>query len=74
MKENTETISQITFSHFPSDNIKVHQTGLLFNSLKKRMLSFKSQLLSGVVSLGIGTVFLISVYLFFSQLAEHGWQ
>lgn len=74
MKENTESISQIIFTHFPSGNIKENQTDLLFNSLKKRVLSFKSQLLSGVVTLGIGTVFLISVYLFFNQLAEYGWQ
>ena len=74
MKENTESISQIIFTHFPSGNIKEHHTDLLFNSLKKRALSFKGQLLSGIITLGIGTVFLISVYLFFSQLAEYGWQ
>ena len=74
MKQNTETISESIFTHFPSGNIKGNQTGLLFNTLKKRALSFKSQLLNGIVTLGIGTVFLISVYLFFNQLAEHGWQ
>ena len=74
MKENTESISQIIFTHFPSGNIKANQTALFFNSLKKRALSFKGQLLSGIITLGIGTVFLVSVYLFFSQLAEYGWQ
>ena len=74
MKQNTETISESIFTHFPSSNIKGNQLSLLFNILKKRALSFKSQLLSGIVTLGIGTVFLISVYLFFNQLAEHGWQ
>lgn len=74
MKENTETISQIIFTHFPTGSIKENHTRLLFNSLKKQALSFKSQLLSGVVTLGIGTVFLISVYFFLNQLAEYGWQ
>lgn len=74
MKQTTETISQIIFTHFPSGNIKENQTALLFNSLKKRALSFKGQLLSIFLTLGIGTVFLISIYLFFSQLAEYGWQ
>lgn len=74
MKENTETISEIIFTHFPSGHARGNQTSLLFKSLKKRALSVKSQLLSGVASLGIGTVFLIAVYLFFTQLAEYGWQ
>jgi hypothetical protein len=74
MKENTETISEIIFTHFPSGHTRGNQTSLLFKALKKRALSFKRQLLSGAASLGIGTVFLVAFYLFFSQLAEYGWQ
>jgi hypothetical protein len=76
MKENTETISEIIFTHFPSAHTKSKRnlTSLLFSTLKKRILVFKNQLIEGVASLGIGIIFLFSVYLFFSQLAEHGWQ
>ncbi len=74
MKENTEIISEIIFTHLPSGHTKGNQTRLLYNVLKKQALSFKRQLLSGVVSLGIGTIFLVAVYLFFIQLAEYGWQ
>ena len=82
MKQNTETISEITFTHFPSSNTRSYtknhsgenQTSLLLSILKKQALSFKHQLLSGAATLGIGTVLLITVYLFFTQLAEYGWQ
>jgi hypothetical protein len=80
MKENTETISEIIFTHFPSAHAKSKRnlnkklTSLLFSTLKKRILVFKNQLIEGVASLGIGIIFLFAVYLFFSQLAEHGWQ
>lgn len=78
MKENTETISEIIFTHFPSAhtkrNLNRNLTSLLFSTLKKRILLFKNQLVEGVASLGIGIVFLFAVYLFFTQLAEHGWQ
>jgi hypothetical protein len=74
MKEHTETISESIFNHFPSSNYRGNQLNLLFNSLKKQVLSCKNQLLSGMATLGIGTVFLVAVYLFFTQLAEYGWQ
>lgn len=74
MKENTETISKIIFTHFPLDHTRGNQTSLLFNTLKQRALSFRGQLLSGVATLGIGTVLMVAVYLFFTQLAEYGWQ
>ncbi len=73
MKENTETINEIIFTHFPSGQTRGNQTSLLFKILRKHALFFKSQLLSGVATLGIGTVLLVAVYLFFTQLAEYGW-
>ncbi len=74
MKENTETISEIIFTHFPSDYSGRNLTGKLFKNLKKQTRVFKRHLLNGAASLGIGTVLLIGVYLFFIQLAEYGWQ
>jgi len=80
MKENTETISEIIFTHFPSThtkskrNLNRNLTSLLFSTLKKRILLFKNQLVEGMASLGVGIIFLFAVYLFFIQLAEHGWQ
>ncbi len=74
MKEYTDTINEVIFTHFPSVHTRGNRSNLLFKSLKRRILSFKSQLQNGVASLGIGTVLLIAVYLFFSQLAEYGWQ
>ena len=77
MKENTESISEIIFTHFPSSQTRSHsrgnQTRSFINTLKKHALSFKSQLQSGVATLGIGTVLLVTVYLFFTKLAEFGW-
>ncbi|MGB3211274.1 MAG: hypothetical protein WBB19_11260 [Desulforhopalus sp.] len=74
MKNNTETIDEIIFANFPSNPTKGKQTGLFYTSLRKRALSFKAQFFSGMATLGIGTVLLIAVYLFFIQLAEYGWQ
>jgi hypothetical protein len=74
MKNNTDTISEIIFTHCPSGYSKGNQTSLLFHTLKKRVLSFRDQLLSGIATLGIGTVLLVTAYLFFTQLAEYGWQ
>ncbi len=74
MKENTETISEIIFTHFPASHPRGNLTILLCNSLKKRILLFKEQLLGGAASVGIGILFLFAVYLFFTQLATYGWQ
>ena len=74
MKENTETISEIIFTHFPVDHARGSLTSQLCNCLKKRILLFKDQLLGGAASLGIGMIFLFAMYLFFAQLAMHGWQ
>jgi hypothetical protein len=74
MKNNTDTISEIIFTHCPAEHLRGNQTSLLFYTLKKRVLSLKGQLLSGVATLGIGSVLLITAYLFFTQLAEYGWQ
>ena len=78
MKENTESISEIIFTHFPSSQTrsytKGNQTSLFFNTVKKQALLFKGLLQNGVATLGIGTVLLLTVYLFFTQLAEYGWK
>ncbi len=73
MKENTDTINEVIFTHFPSVHTRRNRPNLLFKNLKRQVLSFKSQLQNGMASLGIGTVFLVAVYLFLSQLAEYGW-
>jgi hypothetical protein len=69
MKEQTQTINKIIFSHCPAS-----PTNPFINILKERLTSCKDQLQSGAASLGIGTVFLLAVYLFFTQLAAYGWQ
>jgi len=74
MKEHTDTISESIFNHFPSNHSRGNQANILFNTLKKMALSYRGQFLSGMAMLGIGTVFLAAVYLFFTQLAEYGWQ
>jgi hypothetical protein len=78
MKEHTESISDIIFTHFPSSQTRNHsrakQTNLFINFLKKQVLLWKNQLQNCVASLGIGVVLLITVYLFFIQLAEYGWK
>ena len=42
--------------------------------LKKICVQLKWEILSGLATLGIGLLFLLSIYLFFTQLAEYGWQ
>jgi hypothetical protein len=73
MKNNTNTINEIIFTHCPSGYPKEKLTSLIFHALKKRILSFRDQLLSGIATLGIGTVLLVTAYLFFTQLAKYGW-
>ena len=82
MKHNTESISDSIFTHFPSNNTISHtrsvnrgnQPTLINNIVKKRILAYRNQLQSGAATLGIGSSFLITVYLFLTQLAEYGWQ
>jgi hypothetical protein len=69
MKEQTQTIHKISFSYCSTS-----RTNPFISILKKRFTSCRNQLESGAASLGIGTVFLLAVYLFFTQLAAHGWQ
>lgn len=73
MKNNTDTINEIIFTHCPSGYPKEKLTNLLFQALKKRVRLFRDQLLSGIATVGIGTVLLVTAYLFFTQLAEYGW-
>ncbi len=74
MKQNTDTINEIIFTHCPSGYTKGNLRSQLFHALKKRVLSFRDQLLSGIATLGIGTILMVTAYLFFTQLAEYGWQ
>lgn len=69
MKEQTQTVNKIIFSNCPTS-----WTNPFFSILKKRLTSCRDQLQTGAASLGIGTVFLLAVYLFFTQLAAYGWQ
>jgi hypothetical protein len=43
------------------------------HAVKRAFVLFREELLSGLATVGIGTVFLLSIYLFFTQLAEYGW-
>jgi hypothetical protein len=74
MKDNTESISQNVFTHFPPVHENQNQTHLLFDTVKKCAIFLKGQILSGFVTLGIGTILFASIYLFFIQLAKYGWQ
>ncbi|GAB6190798.1 hypothetical protein [Desulfocastanea catecholica] len=69
MKEHTQTFNKTIFSHCPAS-----RTNPFITILKERLTSCKDQLQSGAASLAIGTVFLLAVYLFFTQLAAYGWQ
>jgi len=74
MKAHTQPINKIVFSHCPASHTREHQTNSLISMMKKRLTSCKDQLQSGAASLGIGTVFLLAAYLFFTQLAAYGWR
>lgn len=82
MKHHTETISELIFTHFPSSSTERYtgssshgqQTSRFINVVKKKILTYRDQLQNGLATIGIGTILLITVYLFFSQLAEYGWQ
>jgi len=74
MKESTESIRHSVFSHFPPDHENRNQVGIFFDLLKKHAFSLKDQILDGFITLGIGTILLVSIYLFLIQLAEYGWQ
>lgn len=78
MKENTESINQIIFTHFPSNQTESYTRRnlrcLIFSSLKKKAFLLREYWLNGAATLGIGTVLLATIYLFFIQLAEYGWK
>jgi hypothetical protein len=77
MKEHTHAINKIIFSHCPTNcprNYPTRRTNSFIGILKKRLTSCKDQLQNCAVSLIIGTVFLLAVYLFLTQLAAYGWQ
>jgi hypothetical protein len=74
MKENTEIISKVVYTHFPSGYTVGKRTKPFYYILKNKILSFRSQLIEGIASLGIGIFFMLAVFLFCTQLAEYGWQ
>lgn len=73
MKENTESINQNVFSHFPVIEANHSLAHCLFSILKKNTQFLKAHVLDSLITLGIGTIFLASMYLFMIQLAEYGW-
>jgi hypothetical protein len=74
MKETTEVISKAIYTHFPSGYTVEKLTKPFYYILKNRIFQFRSQLIEGVASLGIGIFFMLAVFLFCTQLAEYGWQ
>lgn len=80
MKNNTETINEGIFTCFPSNTSKNSTTSCsklgrhVVGVVKLKVLVYKNQLQSSIAALGIGTILLLSIYLFLSQLAEYGWQ
>jgi hypothetical protein len=74
MKENAESINHNIFNHFPATISNNDLTYQFFHRIKKHIRSIRSQILNGFVMMGIGTIFLFSIYLFLIQLAEYGWQ
>lgn len=73
MKENTETIGKVIYTHFPSGYTVGKLTKPFYYILKNRIYSVRSQLIEGIASLGIGIFFMLAVFLFCTQLAEYGW-
>lgn len=80
MKNNTETIAEGIFTCFPSGTPKNSPLScsklscLVVDLVKQKVLTYKNQLQNSLVALGIGTIFLLGIYLFLSQLAKYGWQ
>lgn len=74
MKENTEIIGKVIYTHFPSGVTVGKLAKPFYYILKNWLYSFRSQLIEGIASLGIGIFFMLAVFLFCTQLAEYGWQ
>lgn len=60
-------------SYFRSSLGNWNNNTLYLYRQKRRVVTAKDQLQSGVATLGIGSCLLIGCYLFLSQLALHGW-
>ncbi len=80
MKNNTETVNEGMFTCIPSGTGKsltssCSQLGrFVISAVKQKILIYKKLLHNSIAALGIGTILLLSIYLFLSQLAEYGWQ
>jgi hypothetical protein len=74
MKQNTEIVSKVIYTHFPSGYTLGKPTKPFCHALKHKIFSLRSQLIEGIASLGIGIFFMLAVFLFCTQLAEYGWQ
>lgn len=80
MRHHTEITSEIIFTRFPSNNTEKHarssarhKTNVLLSTIKKKILTYRNQLQNAIAVLGIGSIFLLGVFLFLTQLAEYGW-
>lgn len=74
MKDSTESINRNVFTYFPPIQTNHNLPCFFFANLKQKTQLFKAQILSSLTTLGIGSIFLLAIYLFLVQLAEHGWQ
>lgn len=74
MKESTEGLNQNILSHLLWGETNCNLTRFVCINLKKRAQLFKVQIQSGLITVCIGSIFLLSMYFFLIQLAEHGWQ
>lgn len=73
MKQNTTTLDQVCFSSILQIYAQGKKGGQSIGRFVKQTLLSKELLRLGAASVGIGSILLLSFYLFLSQLAEHGW-
>lgn len=72
MKDTADITYHHNFSRIARQQ-KRKKYPLALSSIKRSLLPYKQQLVSGIATLGIGSLLLLSIYLFFIQLAEYGW-
>lgn len=72
MKQHTETIAPVNFTSLSYCRKRPNNNTLTGATLKN--ILFKKQYLHIFsATLGIGALFLLSIYFFLSQLAKYGW-
>lgn len=72
MKETADVFYNTNFSNIDKKPRRKTPTFSLL-TVKRILSSYKNELLTGLATLWIGTIFLLSIYLFFTQLAKYGW-